>query len=131
VGKLTFEEWYLEKKDEGLKDEDISRHLNVSIGTLKKMKKAHDIAEPEKLKTIRSNNYGFTQEQLKIADENGISRRIALRRYRELHWSREDAITIPRGMRRAHYGKTKHQRQLERSEYNSGLYQERKWGLRR
>lgn len=43
----------------------------------------------------RKNKQGLTEEELKIADTNGITRRLALRRKRLLYWENIDCITIP------------------------------------
>lgn len=42
----------------------------------------------------------LTKEDYAIAASNGISKAVAFRRYEGLHWSKEEAVTLPVGTRR-------------------------------
>jgi hypothetical protein len=122
VYKVTFDEKYYEWKSEGLRDREIADLMNICVSTLKRIKNLYNIGSIR----VRENGQGLTQEQLKIADENGITRRLALRRVREYHWTPYHAVNVPKGMRPENYGKTKHQLQLEKSEYFREKYKQSK-----
>jgi hypothetical protein len=91
---VTFEEKYMELKNEGSTDSEIAEMFNVNVSTLKRIKKIHGLS---KAKRIRVNRQGVTQDELNKAEENGITHRLALRRVREYHWKVTDAISIPKG----------------------------------
>lgn len=88
-----FIERYTELKNEGLRDDEIAKRLYVAPVTLKRWKKKHGI---KGLKAPQPNQQGITQEQLKQAEANGISRELALQRVRAYGWSVEEAITKPK-----------------------------------
>ena len=110
---MTFVEWYFDLKDEGKQDKEIAEMLDVCTSTLKRMKNIHGIGKTTR---IRPNGQGLTEEQLKIADEKGITRRLALRRVREYGWDKEDAISIPKGLWSSKGGYSEEEKKLRAGE---------------
>jgi hypothetical protein len=91
VTTANFIELYMEHKMNGCTDKEICDLFGLKRQELSSIKKFLDCP---KIKT--SVNPWLTEKELQIAIKNGIGRRIALRRRRELGWSVEDSIHRPK-----------------------------------
>lgn len=92
ISTSEFPEFYVKKKEEGLKDKEIAKLLDITQADLCAIKKFLKVPSMK----CRPNRAGLTEAQLRIAEENGIGRRLALKRRRELGYSVQDAISAPK-----------------------------------
>jgi uncharacterized protein YjcR len=119
----SFVETYFELKKDGYTDKEIGERLGVCKSTIGNWKRVYGITG--KMRS-RKNSQGLSFEELRIADENGIGRRLALQRVRAYGWSNKNAITAPKGRKKSTLGKSKHERQLEKSDRQRQQYKNRK-----
>lgn len=93
---MKWEDKYIELRNEGLKDREIAKLFGVCKDTIVRIKKIYGIP------CFRQNEQGVTHEQLKQAEEKGLSRRLVLRRVREYGYSVDDAVNTPKNRRVKH-----------------------------
>jgi hypothetical protein len=86
----NFVEIYVEYKLKAYSDREFCVLFGLKIQELTSLKKFLDAP---KIKARK--NPWLTEKELQIAVKNGLSRRIALRRRRELGWSIQDSISRP------------------------------------
>jgi hypothetical protein len=87
----NFVELYVEHKRKGCTDREICELFGLKIQELTSLKKFLDCPRIK----VRVNPW-LTEHELQTAVQNGLTRRIALRRRRELGWSVLDSITRPK-----------------------------------
>lgn len=123
---MTFEEWYFELKSEGKLDREICEMMGICEGTLKRIKTIYDVQWEGR---TRKNGQGLSEKELKVAEENGIGRRLALRRVREYNYSNEDAIHTPKNFRRGNFGISAEEKRFKQAQRQREYYLIRKLGL--
>lgn len=94
MDKNLFINEYVRMKNDGLSDLDISKNLFISDRTLYNYK--NKVGFLGNHLNHRKNENGLTLAELKIAEENGIGRKLAHQRVREWGWKNEKAITEPK-----------------------------------
>lgn len=97
-------EFYIQHKD-SLSKAEIARRLNISPENLNnsirlslgigKYGKLSEVIPPPVDDTIHS-KYGVTEEELKAAEGLGLNKTIIMYRIREMNWTKEEAISIPK-----------------------------------
>ena len=95
--KENFVERYIELKEKHLTDVEIADKMDISPRSLTHLKSVNGLTDYPKRNP--KNSVGLTEEEFKQGIENGLTRRIMLRRVRDYDWSRRDAITKPKGYR--------------------------------
>lgn len=80
-------------KAKGLLDWEIAKEWGISDSALYNWKRCYGVVNTP----VRRNKMGVKEEDIAKAAENGISRRLFLRRIREYGWSVELAIREPVG----------------------------------
>lgn len=94
IDKEVFIDEYMKMKNKGMSDKEISKVLFISERTLYNYKKK--VGFNAKPPYHRKNDNFLTFEELRIAEENGISRKLAHQRVREWGWKNQKAITEPK-----------------------------------
>jgi DNA-binding XRE family transcriptional regulator len=88
---------YIACKMFGKTDDEIAGSLGMSRKSLYRWKlKCGLVGYPR----VCKNKAGLTQEQLRTAVKNGISRRVAFQRVNRYGWRKIDAISVPLQKRR-------------------------------
>jgi hypothetical protein len=89
----NFKTQYLALKSMGLTDIEIAKEFSVHRDTITNWKKSYGVPDVRK---PRKNYQGVTEEQLKLGESRGFSRRFILRRVREYGYTPEQAINTPK-----------------------------------
>jgi hypothetical protein len=97
---VAFKKDYVELKKTGKTDKEIAGLMFIDPHTVARYKKI--VFTPDEIKAMRKpkgNRRRITEEQFKIAESNGIERRVVLQRVRVYYWDKQRAITQKKRIR--------------------------------
>lgn len=121
---MVWKDKYMKLRDEGLTDNEIGKMFGVTRHTLTRIKKLYEVP------CFKQNRQGITNAQLKIAQGNGVTRRLALRRVREKGWSVEDAVNTPKHKWKGNHGMTDEEMRVKQNKMQREYYKLHKERLR-